>query len=256
MCTRYALKLAGLVRLARELGVDPAQLAAIAKRDRYNIAPGSTVTALRTGTGADASGRPEIAALHWGLVPSWTRERNGTPLVNARAETVAEKPSFRGAWHAGRRCVLPASGFIEWEKAGRDRLPWWFTDSSADPADPDENDPPPLALAAVWDRWEDPHDGVVVESCAVLTTTPNAAVGRIHHRMPALLDAAAARVWLDPHQTPPAAAALLQPFPAARLRATALDTRINSSAHDDPACLAPRPPDRHSNLQFEFGLES
>lgn len=225
MCSRYLLKLGDAINLSKRLGIPLALLADT--RDRYNVAPATGVTAFRR---APTSGALECTTLHWGLIPAWTRDRTpaGAPLINARSETVAEKPSFRTAWRDGRRCVVPLTGFYEWEKVGRARLPWLFT----------RRDGAPLGFAGLWESWTDPTDGVAIESCTVLTTSPNPLLARIHDRMPCLLDEDTAARWLEP--TLPDPAALLRPYPEDRLSATALDPYLNSPRHDDPACLTPR----------------
>jgi putative SOS response-associated peptidase YedK len=218
MCSRYALKASQLAQLCEELGVAFDQAAA---RDRYNIAPATSITALRPG---------QSTILHWGLIPHWTQinRRPAAPLINARAETLTAKPSFRDAWRQQQRCVIPVSGFYEWEKRGRERLPWLFQ----------HRDGRPLAFAGLWDRWADPIDDSVIESCTVITTTPNARISRIHDRMPVLLEPAAARQWLT--ASPDEATDLLRPYPAEQMRETALDPCVNSTARDDEACWTPR----------------
>lgn len=230
MCSRFTLKLGDAINLSRRLGIPLGEMAD--SRDRYNVAPATGVTALRRPPVAREAAAAPATTLHWGFIPAWTRDRTtaGGPLINARAETVAEKPTFRSAWQRGQRCVLPLTGFYEWEKLGRTRLPWLFAPADAEP----------LAFAGLWDRWQDPRDGAVIESCTVLTTTPNALLARIHDRMPVLLDVEAAQRWLDPNAEPATVAPLLRAYPAERLVATALDPYVNSTAHDDPACLTPR----------------
>ena len=184
---------------------------------RYNVAPGQQVMILRAGDdglGADA--------LHWGLVPGWTRDPDRTTrLINARVETAAEKPSFRAAWRH-RRCVVPASGFYEWARTGRARQPWYF--SAADDM--------PLALAGLWDRWASPS-GEVLESFAILTMPANDCVGQVHHRMPVILERDRVRAWLDDRALP------RDGYAAGRMRCRAVGTRVNSARHDDPDCLEP-----------------
>lgn len=220
MCSRFTLNLGDAINLGKRLGI-PIDQAVLGKKDRYNIAPATDVLAFRAGEGV---------TLRWGLIPHWCKPDNtpSAPLINARSETLADKPSFRTAWKKGQRCALPATGFYEWEKQGKERLPWLFR----------RRDGHPLAFAGLWDRWTDPIDDTVIESCTVITTTPNPMLARIHDRMPVLLDETAAAAWLDPDLSD--AAALISRFPAARLREIALDTYVNSSRHDDPACLTPR----------------
>lgn len=220
MCTRYFLRLDDLINLGEVIGilVDEAKAG---QKDRFNIAPATNIPAFRSG-GA--------TTLRWGLIPHWAKAgaKTQTPLINARSETITEKPSFRSAWENRQRCVIPASGFYEWEQRGRERLPWLFR----------RQDARPLALAGLWDRWTDPDQGTVIESCTVMTTTPNQMLARIHHRMPVLLDETTMPTWLT--GSPSSAASILQPYPSDHLSETALDTYLNASKHDDPACLTPR----------------
>src|SRR5262249_54366085 len=151
---------------------------------RYNIAPGTKIPAVR---GAGRNARPEAVTFRWGLTPAWAKtDEPAARLVNARAETLLEKPSFRDAVTA-RRCVIPASGFFEWETVGRAKRPWRFA----------WRDETPFGLAGLWETWRAP-DGEVVASCAVITTQPNELMRPIHHRMPVMLTPEECRTWLDP----------------------------------------------------------
>lgn len=222
MCCRYLLLREHLNKLLEQLGVrGVSELVS-----RYNIAPGTKIPAVRAKPRAGA-GR-ELAALRWGLVPGWSKEdAPGPGLVNARAESLEAKPSFREAYRA-RRCLIPASGFYEWKTAGRARLPWLFQL-------PDEE---PFFLAGLWEAWAAP-DGGVLETCAVVTTAPNRLMQPIHHRMPAILPAGAGEAWLDPAARPEELRGLLDVFSAERMTARAVSSRVNSVANDDEACLAP-----------------
>jgi len=240
MCYRYVLLKSDLMAAAAQLQA----ILAVAFASRYNLPPGSDVPVVRLAPGS--AGR-EVALLHWGLVPGWAKERTafGPKLANARAESVAEKASFRHAFRHGR-CVVPASGFYEWEARGKARLPWLFR----------RRDGQPLLLAALWDSWRAP-DGGVLESCSVITTGPNELMRPIHDRMPAILAPGQCDVWLDPtEQTPDRLAPLLGPLPAEQLTAGRVSQWVNSIAHDDKACLRPPPPAEpgESNGQFSLGL--
>jgi putative SOS response-associated peptidase YedK len=193
---------------------------------RYNIAPGTKIPAVRK---APKTGSCELAELRWGLVPAWTKgEASGAGLVNARAESLAGKPSFREAFRE-RRCLLPASGFYEWKAAKRAPQPWLFR----------RRDERPFFLAGLWESWCSP-DGSSVETCAVITTGPNALMQPVHHRMPAMLPVEAGSLWLNPSTKESDLLAMLSsPFPADEMTACAVSTRVNSVAHDDEACLRP-----------------
>lgn len=233
MCSRFTLNLGDAVNLSKRLGIPLGTSAPTATR--YNIAPSTGVTVLRTDS---------AATLHWGLIPHWSRRDRApsSPLINARSETVAEKPSFRTAWHKRQRCLIPTSGFYEWEKDGRARLPWIFA----------RRDGEPTVFAGLWDRWQDPIDDAVIESCTVLTTTANSLLGRIHDRMPVILDTTDAKTWLDPDLDLPAAAELMRPFDAGRMTETALDPFVNSSRNEGPDCLTLRGQSPGAQLGFDL----
>jgi putative SOS response-associated peptidase YedK len=235
MCCRYHLSREHYVEILRHCGIAaPADYVS-----RYNIAPGRPIVAARTTARAPQG---EAARLRWGLTPAWAQDDDSESRhVNARAETLRDKPSFRDALPT-RRCVIPASGFFEWESAGRARRPWRFR----------WRDETPFGLAGIWETWRAP-DGALVESCAVITTTPNAVMQPIHHRMPVMLTPDEARAWLD-RRTPVAdALALLRPPPAERMLATRVNPVVGSVQADGPECLAPAPDD--SEPQLSLGLE-
>ena len=182
MCGRFALYAKGEI-LAEEFGVS----ARPAGPPRHNIAPSQDVAAVRA---VPAGGVREIALLRWGLVPFWSKDLAiGSRLINARSETVREKPSFRDAFRR-RRCLIPASGFYEWLRKEGGKQPYYVR----------MRDERPFAFAGLWDRWEGPAGGAV-ESCTILTTAANDVLAPIHDRMPVILPRAEYGKWLDPALT-------------------------------------------------------
>jgi len=190
---------------------------------RWNIAPTQAVAAVR----ASAAGGRELVGLHWGLIPSWAKERAiGARMINARAETVAEKPAFRAALRA-RRCLIVADGFYEWQKAGARKQPWYIR----------MRDGRPFAFAGLWERWAAGPDEVL-DSCTIVTTTPNGVVAPIHDRMPVILEWGDYAAWLDPGQRDPARLQpLLRPHPDVAMEAWPVGLRVNNPANDDASCL-------------------
>jgi putative SOS response-associated peptidase YedK len=189
----------------------------------YNLAPGQTAVVVK------ADPRRCLALMRWGLVPSWAKEEKiGYKMINARAETVAQKNAFKGPLRR-RRCLIPASGFYEWEKTGRAKQPWWFF-LKGDRLS---------VMAGLWDVWRSP-DGEGLETFTIITTTANELVGRIHDRMPVILRPEAEAAWLDPTQDDPARLLpLLTPLPAEDMDAYRVSTLVNSPAHDSPEVIAP-----------------
>jgi len=238
MCCRYLLLRAHLSETLERLGVR----ATSEPGSRYNIAPGTKIPVIRE---KNAAGRRELIALRWGLVPAWTKEADpGAGLVNARAESLAGKPSFRDAFRE-RRCVVPTSGFYEWKVVGRTRQPWLFQ----------LRDTAPFFFAGLWESWTAP-DSAPLETCAVITTAPNELMQPIHHRMPAILPLGAAEQWLDPASDPESlAACLLQPFSPDRMTARQVSSRVNSVTNNDAGCLAAADSDSdNEDAQLAWGF--
>lgn len=221
MCCRYLLFRAQMKELLRRLGVrGRSELT-----DRYNIAPGSCISAIVSSAPAEGG---EVVDLHWGLRPPWLADTE-QGFANAKAESVQVKPAFRAAFQK-HRCLIPASGFYEWQKEGRERLPWLFQLQGEEP----------FFLAGLWE----PARADVPGTCAIITTEPNRLMQPIHPRMPAMFTAEAAPGWLDPNARAETLAGLLAPFPAERMKARPLSKRVNSTAYDDPACLQPADTER------------
>ena len=198
---------------------------------RYNIAPSQGILAVRAAPdGGD--GAREAAVLRWGLVPSWAKDPDiGNRVINARAETVAEKPSFRAAFRR-RRCLVPATGFYEWRAASGPKQP--YTIGMADGG--------PFAMAGLWEHWTGP-DGAAVETCAILTTEANELLRPIHARMPVIVAPSDFDLWLDPALAmPELLAPLLRPFDAAAMAAHPVSRHVNNVRNDDPGCVEPLTP--------------
>ena len=223
MCGRFTLFEADKI-LSKEFGVSGVPPLS----PRYNIAPSQPIAAVRTPhTGA---GR-ELALLRWGLIPSWSKDPAiGNRLINARAETVREKPSFRIAFRR-HRCLIPTNGFYEWQRQERGKQPYFVR----------MRDERIFAFAGLWDRWESPDDGVI-ETCAILTTAANAVLAPIHDRMPVILPQAEYARWLDPAlKDPDSLSPLLVPFPPKEMLAIPVSPRVNAPSTDDEKCIAPLP---------------
>ena len=223
MCGRFTLFEPDKI-LAREFGVSGIPLLS----PRYNIAPSQPVAAVRA---APAGTGRELALLRWGLIPSWSKDPAiGNRLINARAETASQKPSFRNAFNR-RRCLIPASGFYEWQRRELRKQPFYIR----------MHDGRPFAFAGLWDRWESPDKGVI-ESCTILTTATNALLAPIHDRMPVILPPGKYDRWLDPSlQDPDSLAPLLVPFPPEDMIAFPVSPRVNAPSTDDEGRIAPLP---------------
>lgn len=193
---------------------------------RYNIAPSQPVAAIRIEP--DTTTR-QLVLLRWGLIPSWAKDpKIGHQCINAKAETVAEKPSFRAAFKT-RRCLVIATGFYEWQVDGKRKQPMWIGLKSHRP----------FAFAGLWEHWR-PPDGEVIESCTILTTEPNELLRPIHNRMPVILASTAYDQWLDPtFQHGESLKALLRPYSSEELTAYPVGTLVNNPRHDVPQCLEP-----------------
>lgn len=193
---------------------------------RFNIAPTQPAPVIRRRTAAGEGDR-ELVWLRWGLVPGWARDPAiGGRLINARAETAAEKPAFRTAFRR-RRCLVAADGFYEWQHVGRAKQPYFIH----------LRDDRPLAFAGLWDTWEGP-DHSALETCTLLTTEPNDLIRPIHDRMPVILRPEAYAHWLDPAtEDPQMLRPLLTAYPSDQMEAYPVDSFVNSPSHDTPRCI-------------------
>ena len=213
MCSRYFLDADGNIIAYTFRVAAPPEV-----RKRYNIAPTQLAPVIRVDDNERA-----IAMLRWGLVPSWAKELAvGTQMINARAETVAEKPAFRKALEK-RRCIVPATGFYEWQGAPGQKQPYAITFPEA----------PVFGFAGLWERWR-PEGGEPVETFTIVTTDANETVGTIHDRMPVILSPEQADTWLSSDTE--AARALLGPF-RGETKMRAVTRRMSNSRFESPECL-------------------
>jgi putative SOS response-associated peptidase YedK len=195
---------------------------------RFNITPSQPVLVVRLAP-EQPEPRRESVWLRWGLIPGWAKDPAiGNRMINARAETVAEKPAFRAAL-ARRRCLVVADGFYEWQRTGKRKQPYFLR----------MHDDRVFAFAGLWDHWEGP-DGSAVQSCTLLTTEPNELIRPIHDRMPVILAGEDYPVWLDPAPgQPERLVPLLRPYPSGEMTAEPVGTLVNNPARDGPECIEP-----------------
>jgi putative SOS response-associated peptidase YedK len=193
---------------------------------RYNIPPNQDIPIVRL-----SDHKRELTIARWGLIPSWTKDPKKAPLLNnARAETIAEKPSFRSAFKS-RRCIIPASGFFEWRTEGKTKLPFYFH----------RLDGQMLAFAGLWEQWND------IDTCSIVTTEANEVMAPIHHRMPVILGLNDYDEWLDPTANEPSK--LLTPCPADELTCYPVSTVVNNARNNVPECIQPLV--ANSNVLFD-----
>jgi len=192
---------------------------------RFNIAPTQPVLAIPNDDKLTAD------FFIWGLIPMWAKDPEiGNRLINARGETLAEKPSFRGSYRH-KRCLILADGFYEWKTFGgrKNKTPYYIHMQNRKP----------FAMAGLWDHWESP-DGSSIKSCTIITTTPNELMGAIHDRMPVILHPRDFAKWLEPApQTPENLQPLIKPFPADAMTAYPVSTLVNKATSDMPEMVVP-----------------
>lgn len=221
MCGRFALVDDGTAVAAQ---FDLAETPALAPR--YNIAPTQPIAAI----GRNKENGRGLTHFHWGLVPSWAKDvKMASQLINARAETVAEKPSFRAAFKR-RRCLVPMSGFYEWQKQA---------DGGKQPHHIHTTTNGLLAAAGLWERWQD-AEGNALLSCTILTTTPNELMQPLHNRMPVFIAPTDYDAWLAEDTAVDELQYLLRPYPTENMAAHPISTYVNSPRNEGPACLERR----------------
>jgi putative SOS response-associated peptidase YedK len=218
MCGRYTL-----IRLADFLEAFPwIRLPGTVPPARYNIAPSQPIAAVSN------EGCNEVQFMRWGLIPFWAKDPSiGNRMINARVESLAHKPVFRGPLER-RRCVIPASGFYEWRKnLDRTKTPMYIR----------RRDGKSMVFAGLWERWNAP-DGSEVPTCTIITGRPNSLVATIHDRMPMILRDDAVKRWIEPGEMlPQQLLHLLEPYPDDALEAHPVSMRVNRPTEDSPLCI-------------------
>ena len=207
MCGRFTLRSSRRVKLEVARNLD------LPLEPRYNIAPSQNVLTI-----GDFGAGLEARLLKWGLIPSWSSAEKG--FINARAETLEEKASFRESFQR-RRCLIPADGFYEWQRSGKIAQPYFFH----------MRDESPFAFAGIWDEWK--GDGKAIASCAIITTTANELLASVHDRMPVILSSESQDQWLDDDFEPVTLRNLLVPFPASEMASHAVSYDVNHPKIDD-----------------------
>lgn len=223
MCGRFSLtsELESIKKMIRELNIEDWD------KPRYNIAPTQQVATIIY------SDRISLLYTRWGLVPSWAKDLSiGNRLINARAETLHEKPSFKNLFRQ-RRCLILADGFYEWQKQEgvKGKVPWHFRMRSKEP----------FAFAGLWDSWKDKsgNDEPIISS-TIITTEPNNLVKPVHARMPVILKRELYKTWLSPKiSSREILRNCLEPYPAEEMEAFAVSNQVNSPAFDGPECVIP-----------------
>lgn len=218
MCGRFTLRHSG------EAIASSFQLPEVPQlQPRYNIAPTQSVSTVL----GSLDSIHQLHQLHWGLIPSWAKDtKMGARLINARAETVGEKPAFRSAFRH-RRCLVVADGFYEWQRQENKKQPFYFRL---------QNDQP-FAFAGLWEQWKSP-DGEEIQSCTILTTEANDLLRSIHNRMPVILDPKDYDLWLDPAvQNTESLQQLLRPYQPEAMTSYAVSTKVNNPTNNTPECI-------------------
>ncbi|MEI6890332.1 MAG: SOS response-associated peptidase [Bacteroidales bacterium] len=216
MCGRYSF--AAIDELIEErFGV---RVRTAIYKARYNCAPGQELAVI-------SNLNPEtLSFYHWGLIPSWAKEKSiGYRLINARSETITEKPSYKSAFR-GRRCLVPADSFFEWKKDG-DKNPYRIL----------MKDEKLFSMAGIWDHWTTP-DGEIIHSFSILTTSPNELLSGIHDRMPVILGRADEKRWLSP-LSDSELMSMLKPYPPEKMKAYKISKLVNSPKNDSAEILIP-----------------
>ena len=201
---------------------------------RYNITPTQDVAVIANTQDNDESDgdTKKVEFFHWGLIPSWAKDpKIGSRMINARSETLTEKPSFRSAYKR-RRCLILADGYYEWQEVLGTKLkqPVYIRLKSQNP----------FAFAGLWEEWSANYMEKPLRSCTIITCPPNPMLEEIHHRMPVILPQEAYAQWLTPgEQSPETLQPLLTPYPSGEMEAYPVSRFVNRPTNDSPECIAP-----------------
>jgi len=220
MCGRFVLEntpeqLMKVYRLSSRPDLSP----------RYNITPSQQIAVVRQQNGGDR----EMVMMQWGLIPSWAKDPAiGYKMINARSETAHEKPSFKQALRS-RRCIVPVSGFYEWEKKGKEKIPHYIHLRDGDI----------MSLAGLWETWKSP-EGERLETCTILTTAANSLLKPLHDRMPVVLHNEEFNLWFNRDVDDiNLLAELFHSYPSDRLEEHIVSKKVNSPSNDSPECIVP-----------------
>ena len=189
---------------------------------RYSIAPTQLIPSILSAPG----GEKQLQMLRWGLIPSWAKDAKiSAKLINARAETVSEKPSFKAAFKR-RRCLIVADGFYEWQRQEKKKQPYYFRLQNAQL----------FAFAGLWEQWKSPDEDII-NSCTILTTEANDLLRPIHDRMPVILESKNYELWLDSEAQQPQLQQLLRPYQADLMTSCTVSTKVNNPKNNTPECI-------------------
>jgi len=219
MCGRYSL-IKPVEQLSKRFKVQLDE----PLKPHYNAAPGQTMPVI-------TNKRPtHFSMFHWGLIPNWSLDSKISPnLINARAETILTKSPFKQGIKT-HRCLIPADGFYEWKKQGKEKVPYRITLA----------DDEAFSFAGIWDSWED-EKGEIINSFTIITTTPNELMLDIHQRMPVILPKEAEQKWLNDNITDQEIVSLLKPYDSSMMYAYKTHKSVNSASFDHPECIQPAP---------------
>lgn len=220
MCGRFALY-AYMRQLIEEFGLDDEGAEDGEAGQRYNVAPSQRVMAVVSDGTAN-----HLESFRWGFIPHWAKGDRPRYMINARAETVAEKPTFRSAFRS-RRCLVVADGFYEWKRSGKVKVPMFIRDTSGRP----------WGFAGIYETWDSPEEGEVT-TCAIITTEANETMSRVHHRMPAIVREEDRATWLDPSvDDVEVLLPILRPYDDDRMEVFPVSDEVNSPRNDNPGLV-------------------